>query len=372
MAPQAEERHRLSQQIIGHRAVRIVTMRATLRNRRMLVHERPLLFCMALVAHAVYRIFFEVSFGLAVRVVAIGASHLAFPDRMMRRQGGESVDRRVAPVARLWFVDAHRQAFGTSDRGVTDVHYLRHLGLGVRIVAIRAGHPILFVDGRVPRHRRRTVMALETDVFSCFREDLPVGTVTGVAIEAVGPKKLMGMSNLLELTHFGMAAIARLRLVDRHRGPCLRVGIMAICAGDSRHVVRGPLPLLHVRAVMACQTKVFPCFRPDVSMCVVASRALELRGMVLDRLRCPTGRRIMAGRATEVEWHAKLMGMDDVLESAHVGVTPIANIWGNRSQAVRLPVRHSLDDLGDFSDQADRAGVLMRVHSGRFINRWGA
>ena len=174
-----------------------------------------------------------------------------------------------------------------------------------------------------------------------------MGTVAGVAIEAVGPKKLMGMSNLLELTHFGMAAVARLRLVDRHRRPRLRVGIMAIRAGDARHVVRGPLPLLHVRAVMACQAKIFPRFRPDVPMGVVASRALELRGMVLDRLRCPTGRRIMAGRATEVERHAKLMGMDYVLESAHVGVTPIANVRGNRCQAVRLPVRHSLDDVGD-------------------------
>lgn len=146
VAPQAEERHRLPQQVIGHRAVRLVTMGAVLRGRRMLVHERPLLFCMALVTYSVDRIFFEVSFGLAVRVVTVGANHLAFPDRMVRRQGAETVDLRVAPVARLRFVDAHRQPFGTLDRRVTDVYYLRHLGLGVRVVAIRAGHPVLFVD----------------------------------------------------------------------------------------------------------------------------------------------------------------------------------------------------------------------------------
>lgn len=94
-------------------------------------------------------------------------------------------------------------------------------------------------------------MTLETDVLPCFREDLPVGSVAGVTIEAVGPKKLMGMSNLLELTHFRMTAVARLGLIHRHRQSRLRVGIMAVCAGDARHVVRGPVPFLHVRAVMA-------------------------------------------------------------------------------------------------------------------------
>ena len=74
-------------------------------------------------------------------------------------------------------------------------------------------------------------------------------------------------------------------------------------------------------------------------MGVMASVALELHGMVLDGLRCPTGRWIMAGCATEVERYAELMGMDQFLEFAHVSVTPIADVWGNRGQAVRLPVR---------------------------------
>ena len=182
-------------------------------------------------------------------------------------------------------------------------------------------------------------MALKTNVSPCFREDLPVGTVAGVTIEAVGPKKLMGMRNLLKLTHFGMAAIARLRLIGRHRQSRPRVGIVAIRAGDARHVVRGPVPLVHMRAVMAFEAQIFPRFRPDVPMGVMASRALELRGMVLDQLRCPTRRWIMARRATEFERHPNLMGMDYILESAHVGMTPIADIWGNRRQAVRRPAR---------------------------------
>jgi hypothetical protein len=61
----------------------------------------------------------------------------------------------------------------------------------------------------------------------------------------------MGMGNLFQLTLFGMAAVARPRLIDRHRQSRLWVWIMAIRAGDARHVVRSPPPLVHVRAVMA-------------------------------------------------------------------------------------------------------------------------
>ena len=146
MATQAEERHGLAQQIIGHGAVRVVTIRTILRHRRVLVYKRPLLFCMALVAQSVYRILFEVALRLTVGVVAIGTDHLAFPDRMVGRQGGERVDRRMALVARLRFINAHRQPFGTLHRGMTDVDHLRHLGLGMGVVAIRAGHPVAFVD----------------------------------------------------------------------------------------------------------------------------------------------------------------------------------------------------------------------------------
>ena len=160
-----------------------------------------------------------------------------------------------------------------------------------------------------------------------------MGTVASVTIEAVGPKNLMRMSNLLKLTHFRMAAVARLRLIGRHRRPRPRVRIMAIRAREARHLVRGPVPLLHVRAVMAFKAKIFPRFGLDVPMGVMASRALELRGMVFDVLRCPTGRRVVAGRATEIEGHAQLMGMDHVLESAQIGVAPIADVRGNRCQA---------------------------------------
>jgi len=43
MAPQAEERRRLLQQLLGHRAVRIVADHAILRHRRMLIHKWSLL-----------------------------------------------------------------------------------------------------------------------------------------------------------------------------------------------------------------------------------------------------------------------------------------------------------------------------------------
>ena len=53
VAPQAQERRRLLEQVVGHGSVRLVADRAVLRHRRMLVGERTLLLGMALVAQQV-------------------------------------------------------------------------------------------------------------------------------------------------------------------------------------------------------------------------------------------------------------------------------------------------------------------------------
>ena len=81
VAPQAEERRRLPQQVVGHRAVRLVADRAVLGHRRVRVGERSLLLRMALVAEQVDRLRLQVPLQLPVRIVAIGADHLAFLDR---------------------------------------------------------------------------------------------------------------------------------------------------------------------------------------------------------------------------------------------------------------------------------------------------
>jgi hypothetical protein len=50
--------------------------------------------------------------------------------------------------------------------------------------------------------------------------------------------------------------------------------------------------------------------------------------MVLYVVRSSRWRGVVAGRAAEFEWHPKLMRVDDFLESAHLGVTLIADVWG--------------------------------------------
>ena len=88
VAPQAEERRRLPQQVVGHGAVRLMADAAVLPDRRVLEGERPLLLRVALVAQQVDGRLLEVVLisVLPVRIVAIGADHLAFLDRVMRRQ----------------------------------------------------------------------------------------------------------------------------------------------------------------------------------------------------------------------------------------------------------------------------------------------
>ena len=53
MAPQAEERGRLPQQVVGHGAVRLMANAAVLADRRVFEGKRALLLRVALVAHQV-------------------------------------------------------------------------------------------------------------------------------------------------------------------------------------------------------------------------------------------------------------------------------------------------------------------------------
>lgn len=108
VATQAQEGRRLVQQVIGHRTVRLVADSAILSHWRMLVSERALFFGVTFVAHHVDRGLFEVVLSLPVGIMAIGAHHLSFFDRMMRRHRILRIDIWMAFVARLWFVDRHR------------------------------------------------------------------------------------------------------------------------------------------------------------------------------------------------------------------------------------------------------------------------
>lgn len=121
MTTQAQESGWLPEQIVGHSAVRLVADRAVFSHRRMFVRKWPLLLSVTLVTNQVHCRFFEIVFGLPVRIVAIRAHHLAFFDRVMRRHRSFRVYLRVALVTGLRLIYRHRHAWMTIDVRVLDV-----------------------------------------------------------------------------------------------------------------------------------------------------------------------------------------------------------------------------------------------------------
>jgi len=108
MAAQAEECCRLSEQVVGNCAVRIMTNCTVLSYGWMLVCKRALFLSMALVTHHIDGWLFQIVFCLPVRIMAIGASYLAFLDRMVRRHRVLRIDGRMTLVARIRLIDRHR------------------------------------------------------------------------------------------------------------------------------------------------------------------------------------------------------------------------------------------------------------------------
>ena len=147
VATQTEERRRLVEQVIRHSAVRIVTNRTILSDRGMFVCEWPLFLGMALVAHHVDGGLFEVAFRLPVSIVAIGALHLAFLNRMVRRHGVFGVDVGMALVTHLGIINCHRQSRLTVDMCMLNANDRLHMRVGMRIVAIGTGHAVSGVRG---------------------------------------------------------------------------------------------------------------------------------------------------------------------------------------------------------------------------------
>ena len=82
----------------------------------------------------------EIPFRLAMGVMAIGAGHFAFSDRVMRWQHRAAPDLRMALVARLRFVDRHWQPLGPLHRCVADIGHLRHIAVRMRVVAVGTRH----------------------------------------------------------------------------------------------------------------------------------------------------------------------------------------------------------------------------------------
>lgn len=166
VASQTQESRRLAKQVVGYRAMRFVTDGAILRDWWMFVNKGTLFICVAFVADQVQRGFFEISFGLAMRIVAIGASDFSFFDRMMRRESREPEDFWMAFVARLRFVHRHRQSVGAVHGRVADVNHTLDTCVGMRIVAVGTRDPSQIMRRRMPRRvRRRAVMTFKAKLF---------------------------------------------------------------------------------------------------------------------------------------------------------------------------------------------------------------
>lgn len=200
--------------------MRLVANCAVLSNRWVFNGKRALLVRVALVTHKVDGRLLEVVFIsiLPVGIVAIGADHLAFLDRVMRRKRVEAVDLRVALVTRLRLLDRHHQTLGPSDIRMTDADKLRHAGSWMRIVAVGASHAVMLVDRGMPGHRRRTRVATEAQILPAGFQDLAVRIVTGRAVKVVGTANLVRAGDPLEFLHVAVAFVAD---SGRHRAEML-------------------------------------------------------------------------------------------------------------------------------------------------------
>ena len=142
VAAQAQERSRLMQQIVGNRAVWIVTNAAILRHRGMLIGKWSLLLRVAPVTHHVDGGLSQVIFRLTMCIVAVGTHHLAFLDRMVRRHRVLGVNLWMAFVADVRLVHGHRQSIWAFDGRVADIHDRLHEGVRMGIVAVGARHAV--------------------------------------------------------------------------------------------------------------------------------------------------------------------------------------------------------------------------------------
>ena len=216
MAAQAQKRRRLTQKIVRHGPVGVVTDGAVLFNGRVLIDKWPLLVRMALVADHVDGRFLQVPGGAAVRVMATGAFHLPFLERMVRRQRELGGNILVARIAGFRVVDRHGQATLPLHTGMPDVRETGNLGARVRIVAIDARYAMKGMGRRFPAHRGMALVALQAQIRARFLANVAVGIVASFALEVVLAVNLVGMSDAFEFLRLLMAAVARLDATGAH------------------------------------------------------------------------------------------------------------------------------------------------------------
>ena len=256
VTPQTEKCRRLMQQVVGHRAVRVMAISTALRHRRVFPHERAFLVCVTLETQLIQRFGLETAVPLSVTVVAIGTDNLALLDRMVRRQRSHAENLGMAPVTRRRLVDAHGAPILALNSGVADPHGPLDMRMRMGVVTVGTGNAFARVEGRMPGHRGRSRVAVEAEIGAGRRRHPPVRLVACRAVEVVRSQQLVRAGNLLELLRFRVATIAGSRLVHRHGSAGLGMSRVAIGTTDARQVMLRAMKVVHLRAIVTLQAQV--------------------------------------------------------------------------------------------------------------------
>ena len=275
VAPQAQERRRLLQEVVGDGAVRLVAIGAVLSYRRMFPHKRPLLLRVAFEAQLIECLGLQAFVIFAMGVVTVRTADLAFPDRMMGRQGGQREYLGMAFETGIRFGNSHGPATRSVQRRVRNGNDLWHLRVGMSLVAVRTSHALAIVVRRMPGHGGCAGVTTEAEIRSRLGRDLPVWLMAGGAGELVRAEQLMRPGNFLQLARLRVAAVTHLRLLHRHRPAHCGVRIVAVRAADPGQVVGRSVPLTHVRAFMTRQAKLLARASDDVAVRIVTRGAVE-------------------------------------------------------------------------------------------------
>ena len=209
-------------------AVRVVANAAVFGDRRMLVHERTALFCMAGVAGVVHAVALgELGTGRTMHVVAVGTGHFALGNRVVRRPVDLGALLLVAGKAELGLLGSAGQ---------------HRVTIAVRLVAGIAGHISRFVLAAGPQVALGILvvagLANRAAIIGIHRREF----ADDLAKRHVGLGQLL---DILGLVRMGFAramtadAVGRALVSDKPVRRAAHVGqVFGVVAGDAE---RGPL-----------------------------------------------------------------------------------------------------------------------------------
>jgi hypothetical protein len=180
-------------------AVRVVAVETAFTDGRVLPQEGAALFAVALITLVVDRVCRNEPLSLrAVRIMAVRANHLLFPQRMMRRLHDRRADLLVAPRAKLDLAGL-RQQFRISP---------------VNLMAINAGEFCLIVLAAMPqRHVSPGVTSQTNGIFGGGGQGLgkvhqAANPAAAATAHVIGRRPMATLASLMRRRRFGVAVNA--------------------------------------------------------------------------------------------------------------------------------------------------------------------